>query len=81
MTDELNNNEDCFALSGQDYKHLHCGMLKTGEYRVGQGCGGCPFYKTRERFESDRIKAAEKVRERYGEASLQYELAKRFVGR
>lgn len=81
MSEELNYNEACFALSGRDYKHRHCGILKAGEYRIGQGCGGCPFCKTREQLKRDRAKAAEKVRERYGEASLQYELAKRFVGR
>ena len=70
---ELSYNEDCFA-----YRPGWCSALKdfyspADKYQ----CRGCPFYKTREQYKSDLIRAAGTVLEKYGASSSEYELASR----
>lgn len=74
---ELSYNEDCFA-----YRPGWCSALK-GFYSPADKyqCRGCPFYKTRERYKSDLIRAAGTVFEKYGASSSEYELASRAVDR
>lgn len=74
---ELSYNEDCFA-----YRPGWCSALK-GFYSPADKyqCRGCPFYKTREQYKSDLIRAAGTVLEKYGASSSEYELASRAVDR
>lgn len=74
---ELSYNEDCFA-----YRPGWCSALK-GFYSPADKyqCRGCPFYKTREQYKSDLIRAAGTVFEKYGASSSEYELASRAVDR
>ena len=74
---ELSYNEDCFA-----YRPGWCSVLK-GFYSPADKyqCRGCPFYKTREQYKSDLIRAAGTVFEKYGASSSEYELASRAVDR
>ena len=74
---ELSYNEDCFA-----YRPGWCSALK-GFYSPADKyqCRGCPFYKTREQYNSDLIRAAGTVLEKYGASSSEYELASRAVDR
>ena len=74
---ELRYNEDCFA-----YRPGWCSALK-GFYSPADKyqCRGCPFYKTREQYKSDLIRAAGTVFEKYGASSSEYELASRAVDR
>lgn len=74
---ELSYNEDCFA-----YRPGWCSALK-GFYSPADKYQrrGCPFYKTREQYKSDLIRAAGTVFEKYGASSSEYELASRAVDR
>lgn len=74
---ELSYNEDCFA-----YRPGWCSALK-GFYSPADKyqCRGCAFYKTREQYKSDLIRAAGTVFEKYGASSSEYELASRAVDR
>ena len=76
---ELRYNEDCFAFNSQKRS---CEILKQFYSCCSRDqCRGCAFYKPREQYKSDLIRAAGTVLEKYGASSSEYELASRAVDR
>ena len=70
---EYRYRKDCFA-----YRDCRCAALKRF-YNAGAAdqCAGCPFYKTRKRFAEENKRCLERVLEKYGASSAEYELASR----